>query len=93
MTTMKRWPDLRDAPDHPRKSVDDNTLRRHRLCIEASEKRIETYCHSVGKWCATNPAIVNNICIIVLSIVVVSLEVAGVSMDRCLRAADLHPRL
>lgn len=57
MTIMKSWPDLRDAPDHPRKSVDDNTLHQHRLCIDSSEERIETYCHSVDKCFAINPAI------------------------------------
>ncbi|CAM9958078.1 unnamed protein product [Sphacelaria rigidula] len=37
ITIMKSWPDLRDTPNRPRKVVDDHTLNRHRLCIEASE--------------------------------------------------------
>ena len=33
-------PDFRDMPACPRKAVDENTMKQHRNCFEASEPRI-----------------------------------------------------
>eukprot|EP00752_Nemacystus_decipiens_P012131 g10755.t1 len=48
MTIMKRWPDLRDTPDHPRKALPDHTLHQHRVCIEAAGPRIKNSCRNIG---------------------------------------------
>lgn len=48
VTIMKSWPDLRDTPPHPRKTLDDNTIHQHRVCIEASSARIRSTLDNVG---------------------------------------------
>lgn len=58
MTIMKSWPDVRDCPPHPRKSLPDSTLHQHRVCIEASSPRIKNGCLNAGEGgvrCSSSP--------------------------------------
>ncbi|CAN0008754.1 unnamed protein product, partial [Ectocarpus sp. 8 AP-2014] len=44
ITVMKSWPDVRDTPPHPRKSLPEATLNQHRHCIESCDARIRNAC-------------------------------------------------
>ena len=40
MVIIKSWPSLRGMPPHPRKTVEEATLKQRRYCIEAAAPRI-----------------------------------------------------
>lgn len=48
---MKRWSDVLETADHPRKVLPNGTLSQHRVFIEAAGPRIMNGSYNLGERC------------------------------------------